>query len=156
MKVYNNIIKGNIEKIDGNKSQQKSALKGKSCFSEILNEVSKDISNENPIDKKIEINNVIIHNIENTDRGSQNIRKQAVEIGEQVLDLLSDCSVLLNKPSLNHSRLESLGDALKGQVDNIKEIREKLEPNDPLRHEIERIGILGAVESIKIKRGDYS
>ena len=155
MKVYNNPI--NIEKVDGsNKKQQKSSLKGKGCFSEILNEVSKDISNENPTNKKIEINNVIIHNIKNTDRVPQNIRKQAVEIGEQVLDLLSDCSVLLNEPSLNHSRLESLGDALKGQVDNIKEIRGKLEPNDPLRHEIERIGILGVVESIKIKRGDYS
>ena len=156
MKVYNNPIKGNIEKVDGSKRQQRSSLKEKGGFSDILNEVSKGINNENPINKKIEINNVIIHNIENTDRRPQNIRRQAVEIGEQVLNLLSDCSVLLNEPSLNHSRLESLGDALKGQVDNIKEIRGKLEPNDPLRHEIERIGILGVVESIKIKRGDYS
>ncbi len=152
MKIYNNIIKNNIE---SSKKQQKSPKK-EGCFFEVLKEASKDIKNNNiNTNKGIELNNVILHNIEGCNKISQ-IRRQAVEIGEQVLDLLSDCSVLLSEPNLNHSRLESLGSALEGEVDSIKQIREKLEPNDPLRYEIERIGILGVVESIKIKRGDYS
>ncbi len=151
MKIYTGLTNKVNKDLTTCKDRQKSEKQGN--FSKILDDVSKEVKNKEQINKGIELNNVFINNISSE---QSQIRKQAVEVGEQVLDLLSDCSLLLSEPHLNHSRLQSIGDALKGQVDNIKVLRERLDKTDPLRQEIERIGILGVVESIKIERGDYS
>ncbi len=89
------------------------------------------------------------------DDSKHSIREQAMSIGEQTLDLLARCQSMVDQPD-SSSRLNTLAETIKNQVTDLQTVRDNLPHDDPLRAGIERIGILGTVESMKIIRGDYN
>ncbi len=83
-------------------------------------------------------------------------RQQAAGAGSDTLALLEHLSSLLAGPEVSEGALEEMANALEGKAEELMAVRDSLGQDDPLRHQVNEIGILSAVEAYKIKRGDYS
>ncbi|MGC8736475.1 MAG: hypothetical protein ACP5J5_03985 [Dissulfurimicrobium sp.] len=83
------------------------------------------------------------------------IQADAIAIGSNAIGALEHLSVLLMQPEIDGKALDQLADTLSRHIDDIKEARDNLAPNDPLKDILNSIGSISAVEAAKIKNGDY-
>lgn len=79
----------------------------------------------------------------------------AISLGNDTLEVLEHLSSLLSTPNVGSNTLGPLADTLSRQIEDIKDARNGLAPNDPLRDTLDAIGAISAVEVAKIKNGDY-
>ncbi|MGQ9498918.1 MAG: hypothetical protein ACUVQ6_00820 [Dissulfurimicrobium sp.] len=79
----------------------------------------------------------------------------AISLGNNTLGVLEHLSSLLATPGTGSNTLNSLAEALSRQIEDIKNARNSLAQNDPLRDILDAIGAVSAVEIAKIKNGDY-
>jgi len=70
--------------------------------------------------------------------------------------MLEHYGTLLNNPDTTEETLEQISSNLSQRAEDIKNLRDNLGQEDPLRKTLNAIGIVSAVEALKIKRGDYS
>ncbi len=80
----------------------------------------------------------------------------ALTVGHQTLDLLNHYESLLTNMNFSQDGMKPLSHALATQSDQLGNLRNELDKDDPLRDTIERIRVLSMVESIKLDRGDYN
>ena len=79
----------------------------------------------------------------------------AISVGDNTLGILEHLSSLLATPGTGSHTLKPLADTLSKQIEDIKNARNSLAQNDPLRNTLDAIGAVSAVEVAKIKNGDY-
>jgi hypothetical protein len=79
----------------------------------------------------------------------------AISLGNNTLGVLEHLSSLLAAPDTGSNTLNPLADALSRHIEDIKNARNSLAQNDPLRDTLDTIGAVSAVEVAKIKNGDY-
>lgn len=79
----------------------------------------------------------------------------AISLGNSTLGVLEHLSSLLAAPGTDNNILNPLADTLSRQIEDIKNARDSLAQNDPLRDILDAIGAVSAVEVAKIKNGDY-
>ncbi len=84
------------------------------------------------------------------------LQTEAMTIGEQALSLIEHLYTRLDNHETSQGLLDTIASGLSDQVERLRAIRDSLEEGDPLKQMIEQIGILSAVESAKINRGNYS
>lgn len=83
-------------------------------------------------------------------------QEQAMAAGENTLSLVELLANRLKKSELDNSSLESLADRLEVETETLKQARDGLEINDPLRDILDSIGAMSYVEAYKITHGEYS
>ncbi len=82
-------------------------------------------------------------------------QKDALAKGEEILGLLNHLGGVMESSGINDSVARSAAEAISGRVEELRQIRDGLEPSDPLRDTLNEIGTLSIVEQFKITRGDY-
>ncbi len=88
--------------------------------------------------------------------GLTDLQKSAISKGQETLGLLNHLAGLFTKNDSSKSALDSIANALSHNIDELKELKEGLDSNDPLRNTLDEIEIISMVEKIKITRGDYT
>lgn len=83
-------------------------------------------------------------------------QSNALSMGETTLDLIEHLGDMLKENESGQGSMDSLAEALKGQVGMLLDGRDNLDVSDPLRKTINEIGILAAVQGSRISRGEYS
>lgn len=76
--------------------------------------------------------------------------------GEQALDLLEHCGSMLGNDSITGGMLEQVAKALDGKVQDLMQVRNTMDHQNPLRGAMDEIGAMSVVASMKIERGDFS
>ncbi|GEM_PF-1762315 len=83
-------------------------------------------------------------------------QEQAIAAGETTLGLVEHLVNRLKNSEMNESSMDSLADRLELETQNLKQARDGLDINDPLRDILDSIGAMSYVEAFKITHGEYS
>jgi len=80
----------------------------------------------------------------------------ALAAGEQALALMQHLSTILMGADNSMDDFDPVAKALDSSTRDLLEMRDALDPHDPLRNTIDEIGVMSVVASMKIERGDFN
>lgn len=84
------------------------------------------------------------------------LRFQGISLSEETINLLETYSKALANLNLDINDLVPIIEAMEGDTTALLDIKEQLDPSDPLAQLIDHVTTISYIEAEKYRRGDYS